>query len=390
MGRLFAIEIVYRGIFQKKLATNISRAIVLAAHREGKPGISFGRYGDSPERNGIPAKGFAIVATDEQTLEEGMAKYEPKEVDITIAVDDTLCKGVESWAWYGLQPINKLTKPDGVLLVTSLEPPEKLVEMAHRKEHPYRLAVLKSTPSFSGLWVYKDDHTDVRILGAIAKLLPELYSLVSLQEVIAKEWHDPVKATSALRAYERIEAVSVQPTQGNPEEPFKFEMPKWHEMREGIAIPSIPMGGAVVDAATGTSGGYRPARNPTFKKYTTRTMRPVIDFDKCIKCTLCWLACPDSVFDVTPDGFYDADMLACCGCGVCEAVCPEPECVTMINETAFTDNASQWEAWRKNHDDYEKWVHAKIADRPERSHGFRFRGQYEEQVPEMLQIARQG
>src|SRR5215813_4299306 len=96
MGRLFAVEIVYRGIFQKTLAKNISRAIVLAAHHEGKPGISFGRYGDSPERNGIPAKAFAIVATDDITLEEGMAKYEPKEVDITIVVDDTLCKGVRS------------------------------------------------------------------------------------------------------------------------------------------------------------------------------------------------------------------------------------------------------------------------------------------------------
>ena len=102
MGRLFAIEIIYRGIFQKTMAGRLSRAIVLAAHHEGKVGISFGRYGDSPERNGIPAKGFAIVATDEQTLQEGMAKYEPKEVDVTICVDDTLCKGVESWAWYGL------------------------------------------------------------------------------------------------------------------------------------------------------------------------------------------------------------------------------------------------------------------------------------------------
>ena len=68
MGRLFAIEIIYRGIFQKTMAGRISRAIVLAAHHEGKMGISFGRYGDSPERNGIPAKNFAIVATDEQTL----------------------------------------------------------------------------------------------------------------------------------------------------------------------------------------------------------------------------------------------------------------------------------------------------------------------------------
>src|SRR6201988_3730977 len=128
MGRLFAVEVVYRGIFQKKLGTNITRNIVLAGHREGKPGISFGRYGDSPERNGIPAKGFAIVATDEQTLEEGMAKYEPKEVDVTIAVEDTLCKGVESWAWYGLQPVNKLLKPGGTLLVTSREQPETILQ----------------------------------------------------------------------------------------------------------------------------------------------------------------------------------------------------------------------------------------------------------------------
>src|SRR5947209_8450788 len=136
MGRLFAIEIVYRGIFQKNLAKNLSRGIVLAAHAEGKPGISFGRYGDSPERNGIPAKSFAIVASDDMTLEEGMAKYEPKEVDITICVDDTLCKGVESWAWYGLQPINRLLKPGGTLLVTSTQGPNAIAAMCHRKETP--------------------------------------------------------------------------------------------------------------------------------------------------------------------------------------------------------------------------------------------------------------
>jgi pyruvate ferredoxin oxidoreductase delta subunit len=390
MGRLYAVEIVYRGIFQKTLAKNLSRAIVLAAHREGKPGISFGRYGDSPERNGIPAKSFAIVATDDLTLEEGMAKYEPKEVDVTIAVDDTLCKGVESWAWYGLQPINRLLKPDGVLLVTSLEAPERLVEMAHRKEHPYRLAVLKATPSFSGLWVYKDDHTDVRLLGALSKLLPDLFSLVSLQEVIAEEWKDGLKATSALRAYERIQTVTVQPGQGNPEKPYEFEFPKWHEMREGIAIPSIPRGAGIADPESGKIGGYRPARNPTFKKFTTRTMRPVVDFAKCIKCTLCWLQCPDSCFDVTPDGLYDANLEACCGCGVCEAVCPEKDCVTMVNETWFHDNSSQWEAWRKDPEAYARSVQETIARKPaDRSHGFRFRGQYQQQVPGELEAAQQ-
>ena len=390
MGRLFAVEIVYRGIFQKTLAKNISRAIVLAAHEEGKPGISFGRYGDSPERNGIPAKAFAIVGTDDLTLEEGMAKYEPKEVDVSISVDDTLCKGVESWAWYGLQPINRLTKPGGTLIVTSKEPAETLIKMAHRKEAPYKLAIVKGAPSFSGLWVYKDDHTDVRILGAIAKVLPELFSLKSVQKAIMSEWHDEVKAASAARSYERTTTITVQPNQGNPETPYKFEMPRWWEMPEGVAIPSIAKGGKMEDPATHSAGGFRPERNPTFKKFTTRTMRPVVDFDTCIKCTLCWLQCPDSCFDVTPEGLYDANMLACCGCGVCEAVCPVENCVTMVNEAEFSDNASQWEMWRKDKDGYKKWLQSKIQNRPERSHGFRYRGQYQEQVPEMLEIAKEG
>ena len=92
------IEIVYRGIFQKTLAQRIGRSIVLAARTRGYTGTAFGRYGDSPERNGVPAKYFAVVAINDLELEASMAKYEPSVVDIAVAVDDTLVKGVESWA----------------------------------------------------------------------------------------------------------------------------------------------------------------------------------------------------------------------------------------------------------------------------------------------------
>jgi len=184
------------------------------------------------------------------TLEEGMAKYEPKEVDITISVDDTLCKGVESWAWYGLQPVNKLLKPGGTLIVTSRENAEALIAMSHAKTDPYQLAIIKGTPSFSGLWVYKDDHTDVRILGAIAKVLPDLFSLKSVQAAIMDEWKDSLKSTSAARAYERTTSITVKPGQGNPEVPYKFDFPKWHEMGEGIAIPSITHGKPMEDPTT--------------------------------------------------------------------------------------------------------------------------------------------
>ena len=138
--------------------------------------------------------------------------------------------------------------------------------------------------------------------------------------------------------------------------------------------------------------GYVPERNPYFKKYTTRTMRPVIDFDTCVKCNLCWISCPDSCFDVMPDATFDANMEACCGCGVCEAVCPVENCITMVNESLFDDNASQWEMWRQDKAAYKTWLIGKISDKKAtvRSHGFRFRGQYEEELKQDLDSRRRG
>src|SRR5437867_9875648 len=117
--RSVSIEVVYRGIFQKTLAQRICRSVVLAARKQGHTGTAFARYVDSPERNGVPAKQFAVVAADEIELEASMAKYEPAVVDVSIAVDDTLVKGVESWAWYGRQPIWKSVREYGWLVVTS-------------------------------------------------------------------------------------------------------------------------------------------------------------------------------------------------------------------------------------------------------------------------------
>ncbi len=373
-----SVEVVYRGIFQKHLGQRITRAIVLAAVKEGKVGISFGRYGDSPERNGIPAKSFAVVADNEEDLQAYLSRYEPSDNDVTVAVDDTLCKGVESWAWYGLQPINKLTRPGGTVLITSMQSPDELLRDCHQKDTDWNLAIIKGTASFSGLWVYKDDHTDVRVLGGIAKLAPHVVKLESVEAAIRDEWKDELRIASARKAYERVEIRPVRAGEGNKERPYEFRLPKWWEMKEGLVIPGIP----VQQEVEGWDGGYRPGRNPTFKKFSTRTMRPVVDFEICTKCTLCWLQCPDSCFDVTPTGHYDAHMEACCGCGVCEAVCPVEKCITMVNESAFEDNVSQFEMYEKDKDAYKTWLTGKIEDKvvTHRSHGFQYRGQYEEEL----------
>ena len=387
-----AVEVVYRGIFQKTLARNIVRTIVFAARKEGKIGTAFGRYGDSPERNGIPAKQFAIVSDSPEELEENLAVYEAREVDVTINVDDTMCKGIESWAWYGLQPINALTKPGGTLIVTSRQTADALIEDIHQKDSAYNLAIVPASTSFSGLWVYKDDHTDVRILGALARVCPELVSLDSMLAALEDQGWGGLKLTSARNTHDRLATRPVEPGEGSEDEPFSFDLPGWRSMEEGLVIKGVEggsgfRGGSLSEgydpinsnAAGDTS--YEPTRSAVFKKFSTRSMRPVINFDTCIKCTLCWLQCPDTCFDVTPDGLYDANMEACCGCAVCEAVCPVADCITMVNEAEFNDNNSQWEHWTQDKDGYHKWMTDLIQVQKERdatrSHGYHSPGTYE-------------
>ena len=372
-----AVEVVYRGIFQKTLARNIVRTIVFAARKEGKIGTAFGRYGDSPERNGIPAKQFAIVSDTPEELEENLAVYEAREVDVTINVDDTMCKGIESWAWYGLQPINALTKPGGSLIVTSRQPAEALIEDIHQKDAAYNLSIVPASTSFSGLWVYKDDHTDARVLGALAKVCPELVGLDAMTDAIADQGWGELKQTSARNAYDRATLRPVEPGEGSDDVPFSFDLPGWRDMEEGLVIRGVEPGGGF----RGGNEGYEPTRSAVFKKFSTRSMRPVINFDTCIKCTLCWLQCPDTCFDVTPEGLYDANLESCCGCGVCEAVCPVPDCVVMVNEAEFNDNDSQYEHWRQDKDGYHRWMAELIQKQKdsegERSHGYHSPGKYE-------------
>ena len=62
-----------------------------------------------------------------------------------------------------------------------------------------------------------------------------------------------------------------------------------------------------------------------------RSRRPVTDREKCNKCGLCWLHCPDAAIKPLDDGYYEADLFYCKGCGICAAVCPK-DAITMVEE----------------------------------------------------------
>jgi len=136
------------------------------------------------------------------------------------------------------------------------------------------------------MWVYKDDHTDVRILGAIAKALPKLMSLESVETFINEKLKNSLKVTTARNAFERFTAIDVKAGEGNPEEVVKVGLPRWEDMRCGVSIKGQAQGGPFADPVTGEVGGFRPVRNELFTKYSTRTQRPVVNFATCTKCTL--------------------------------------------------------------------------------------------------------
>jgi pyruvate ferredoxin oxidoreductase delta subunit len=65
------------------------------------------------------------------------------------------------------------------------------------------------------------------------------------------------------------------------------------------------------------------AGNASFRKTGDwRTERPILDKEKCIKCALCWVYCPDAAIKPSEEGYYESDLYYCKGCGICASICP--------------------------------------------------------------------
>ena len=72
-------------------------------------------------------------------------------------------------------------------------------------------------------------------------------------------------------------------------------------------------------------GGYSQMKEAK----VSRTMRPVIDANKCVKCDMCWIFCPDGC--ILRQEEYSVNYTYCRGCGVCARECAR-NAITMVRE----------------------------------------------------------
>lgn len=52
-----------------------------------------------------------------------------------------------------------------------------------------------------------------------------------------------------------------------------------------------------------------------------RSSRPIWQFDKCVKCGVCSIFCPEGCISMQTDGLPLSDMEFCKGCGICVVEC---------------------------------------------------------------------
>ncbi len=64
-----------------------------------------------------------------------------------------------------------------------------------------------------------------------------------------------------------------------------------------------------------------------------RSEKPTYDFNRCIKCGICQIFCPEGCVEQNADGYFEANLFYCKGCGICAREC-WTQTITMVEEGA--------------------------------------------------------
>jgi len=93
---------------------------------------------------------------------------------------------------------------------------------------------------------------------------------------------------------------------------YQNARPKWTELAVGTAV-------------------IHPGSSRATKTGDWRSARPVWTNERCVKCGVCQIFCPEGCISFQADGYPTADLDYCKGCGICPHECPTG-CIRMQDE----------------------------------------------------------
>jgi pyruvate ferredoxin oxidoreductase gamma subunit len=254
------------------------------------------RYG--AERRGAPI--FAYVRASRSLIHERGIIRRP---DLVIVADDTLVTIPAAGVLLGVTA-------NTVLLISSAERPEVWKE---RLNFP---GLVLTLPVAAGL----ADLLELKFIGAActgaAARLVGVISRYSLAQAIQDELaplREAVVAKDlevALGGFDRLAEHTGGVTEGKESPADAYEKPSW------IDLP-------FEDASTSAPAIFAPATSEQVPTGLWRTLRPVIDYDRCKRCAwICSTLCPDSTISVNEEGYPEIDYEHCKGCLICMSSCP--------------------------------------------------------------------
>ncbi len=254
------------------------------------------RYG--AERRGAPI--FAYVRASRTLVQERGIIRRP---DLVIVADDTLVAIPAAGVLLGVTA-------NTVLLISSPERPEVWKE---RLNFPGLVLTLSVAAGLTDLLELK--FIGAACTGAAARLVGVI-SRDSLAQAIQEELaalREAVVAKDlevALGAFDRMAEHTGCVTEGKESPADAYEKPPW------IDLP-------FEDASTSAPAIFAPATSEQVPTGLWRTLRPVIDYDRCKRCAwICSTLCPDSTISVNEEGYPEIDYEHCKGCLICMSSCP--------------------------------------------------------------------
>jgi pyruvate ferredoxin oxidoreductase gamma subunit len=147
-----------------------------------------------------------------------------------------------------------------------------------------------------------------RLTGVIARA--QLEAAIRIELGAHGESTVQANLVAALAAYDAMQAHAGWVTENDAAFGDEYPRPDWIEIPvEEVEVAAPDIHGAATSVLVKTG--------------LWRTQRPVIDYERCNRCSwVCSTLCPDSAIAVEPDHTPRIDYDHCKGCMMCVAVCP--------------------------------------------------------------------